>query len=97
MITLNRNTERIWPALDIIYRPLPVTDVIVRQAVYLSTSRSVVTVLQLADGEGYLLQQCLNGNLSTVFKRDRTQHIPLISVFTTTGYVLSTLQFKLNS
>lgn len=50
MITLNRNTERRWPALDIIYRPLTVTDVIARQAVYLSTFGSVVTVNSPASG-----------------------------------------------
>lgn len=33
------------------------------------SGRAPQLILTLADGEGYLLQQCLNGNLSTVFEQ----------------------------
>uniref|UniRef100_A0AAX7U4Y8 Ferritin n=1 Tax=Astatotilapia calliptera TaxID=8154 RepID=A0AAX7U4Y8_ASTCA len=40
--------------------------------IYRRLSRNIQSCLSLSDSEGYLLQQCLNGNLSTVFIQHST-------------------------
>lgn len=41
-------------------------DVTPKRFIYRRLARSAYSWSSLADGEGYLLQQCLNGNLLTV-------------------------------